>query len=675
MNLLKYLTLTTALVNCAHAIVLEDIIAGKYLKSAKGEEEKVPCQEAANSIPAFCTAVEPMLMDVEEEEEGSVTFINAGSGSSLIDEENEGEGAASRIDGDSLRNTADEEEGTDIQQDDGWASEAFEKAKINEAIAEFFAYKRVAYYLGSFDPVHLGHEAVANHVINMEVITQIINDRGVRDKINYNLMCPIWGGDTMKQRTDIKLRLDMLFEAFKDDPNIIVTRLSPYELQTLFTQQVSPNHSDIVVKIPGLKFFGLIGSDIPPTFYEKMQQYVPNFMKGTVITPDRMFNTFGAVDALPVERYFIALRKGAPQEIKEMKEFVGKSVTVFKPRSKVNRISSTEFKKQYREELMSTTALTAEEKVPLRDEKDITLTAETMVHPAVFRFILNNNLYNTSREISCESLTAQAQQDGSANGEEGKVEIMDYIGKVLSIPTVEIESVMEEKSDDGSTEDRDLDDNDISIYHASTSVPTYLPPVKDELSSKKLVRNLHLSPRGGDPESPNLKFDVIGNNNLSPRFGEVTSGSETPFKRVVKHVKERGIALRRMLSKSRSAGNQSTSGDNKKNERPLGKSQSTGSSVNTASKRLRTLSRSQPEQERTTFILTGDDNYTPLVKSQSLGSPLGNPNTATLAKPNRTPSLELNLDALSAPRERQRRSLSMSDPSYFHKGKVTPRKE
>ncbi|MBW8309024.1 MAG: hypothetical protein K0M45_05230 [Candidatus Paracaedibacteraceae bacterium] len=659
--------LSVSMVNCAQAIILEEIIEGTHLARIN-RGDMAPSTEEPDSIPGLNVRKEPRM---------------------VVDEE----GKPDPMEQDGCPNTADEGEGTDILgQDDGWPSRAFERAKIDEAIAGFFSHKRIAYYLGSFDPVHKGHEAVANHVINMDVITQIINESVTRDKIDYTLICPIWGGDSMKQRTSIELRLNMLFKVFEKHPHVIVTRMPPYKLQELFTQRVSSDSNNIVVKIPGLQFFGLLGSDIPDTFHAKMKPDVPNFMAGTVISPDRMFTTFGAVDALPVESYLIALRGDAPQHIKEMKEFVDKPATVFEPGCNVKRMSSTEFKKLYKKK-MSTTVSTAEEEGASRAGQEEPLTAETMIHPGVFEIILENNLY-MDRKISSESVSGQTREDGVANAEEGKVEIMDYTGTLLNIPTIKVESAMEEESGEDPVQERDLDDNTIFIYQASTSVPTYHLPVNDSLISKELVRNLHLSPRGKDPkgDTERLSFNPavissIENNNLSPRFLEGTSENKSTLNRVVKGVKKGSAAIRRVLSRSSSAGNsvnndiQPTSDANKENVRPLGKSQSLGSSVGTASKRLRTLSNSQPEQERKTFIPTGD-NYKPLIKSQSLRSPLGNPHTAILVEPALTlplnsslgtsRSLELNLDALNVPKEKQKRSLSMSDPSsYSHKSKLT----
>lgn len=82
--------------------------------------------------------------------------------------------------------------------------------------------KKICYYVGSFDPLHKGHEAVAELPLMS----------GICD---YVLMYPSWGKDSYKTRVDVNLRLEMLFAVFKDHPRIIVTKFSPIELQTALT--------------------------------------------------------------------------------------------------------------------------------------------------------------------------------------------------------------------------------------------------------------------------------------------------------------------------------------------------------------------------------------------------------------------------------------------------------
>lgn len=59
-------------------------------------------------------------------------------------------------------------------------------------LEETLSGKKVGFYVGSFDPIHKGHEALAQKVI----------DQGFCD---YVLMYPAWGGDTYKKRADINI--------------------------------------------------------------------------------------------------------------------------------------------------------------------------------------------------------------------------------------------------------------------------------------------------------------------------------------------------------------------------------------------------------------------------------------------------------------------------------------
>jgi hypothetical protein len=47
--------------------------------------------------------------------------------------------------------------------------------------------KKVGYYIGSFDPLHLGHEGVIEEILNQNLC-------------DYILLYPAWGGDDYKDR-------------------------------------------------------------------------------------------------------------------------------------------------------------------------------------------------------------------------------------------------------------------------------------------------------------------------------------------------------------------------------------------------------------------------------------------------------------------------------------------
>ncbi|AIK95998.1 nicotinate-nicotinamide nucleotide adenylyltransferase [Candidatus Odyssella acanthamoebae] len=524
MNLLKYLTLGIGLINSAEAVVLEDIIEGKYKKA--GSESMISPEtctfstpmEEADSIPALvpvkCSFKEPLLT-VEE-------------------------GGPDDMDEDVSPDTADEEGEVTTIEDDVWPSRNFEEGVINQAVAEFFLRDMqegpvtVGYYLGSFDPMHKGHK---------EVATQIIE----RNICNYTLMCPIWGGDDLKKRTDVKIRLDMIFAVFKDDPRVIVTRLSPAKIQEVFAKRQSPNSKDIVVKIPGLKFKGIIGSDIPQTFYEKMQENVPNFMGGTVISPERRDTTYGAVDALPVESYVIALRDNAPEGIQFMDSFVGKPVNCF--------LEPTPFCRSYS---------SSEIKLRLREGKPIS----NMVYPSVEHMIDEKDLYERG-EMKDPMAPSSTDVESS---KEGDVEVLhlpserdERTKKNSQVPASITVLITGDKVDD-STQFKDSNNNHREPYKSCINgliSPRYGKFTTEYSSSPSNGRELDLDKENRAPfnlDNPFSKFFASPLKSFTSKVGSLT---------------------KRSLSKSQSS--DSSGGESDADmastynaKRPLSKSQSSG---------------------------------------------------------------------------------------------------
>jgi nicotinic acid mononucleotide adenylyltransferase len=123
--------------------------------------------------------------------------------------------------------------------------------------------KTICYYPGSFDPLHKGHEYIAREVV-------------CRGFCDFVLIFAVWGDDCYKKRSDTNFRIDMLFSAFKDDPNVIVTRYNPFQLQNALT---IPIDEKFVIPKYGNKFVGLLGSDTA-LFYANHEEFLRDFMRG-----------------------------------------------------------------------------------------------------------------------------------------------------------------------------------------------------------------------------------------------------------------------------------------------------------------------------------------------------------------------------------------------------------
>ena len=165
-----------------------------------------------------------------------------------------------------------------------------EKIDLDQTISG----KKIAYYSGSFDPLHLGHQDIAREVIK----------QGLAE---YVIAVPSWGGDTYKKRVDVQHRLDMLFAAFADDPHVIVTRLNPHELQKLLTVENQTGYVD--PKFDGTEFVGLIGSDTAQYLAPNMEA-LETFMTGKIIEDQHKTHTLGGLMAIPAQSFIVALREG-----------------------------------------------------------------------------------------------------------------------------------------------------------------------------------------------------------------------------------------------------------------------------------------------------------------------------------------------------------------------------
>jgi nicotinic acid mononucleotide adenylyltransferase len=167
----------------------------------------------------------------------------------------------------------------------------------------------IGYYIGSFDPLHLGHEAIVHTILNQNLC-------------NYVLIYPAYGKDEYKQRSDVKLRFDMLFAAFASHQKIIVTKKSPIELQQALTkidaQAKGPNNMPLVTSmLPNIEYTGIIGSDTAISTQQDPKK-LSVFMRGVKIPEKYQEHTIGGIMALPVKDFIVGMRSGDEEGIKKL---------------------------------------------------------------------------------------------------------------------------------------------------------------------------------------------------------------------------------------------------------------------------------------------------------------------------------------------------------------------
>lgn len=150
--------------------------------------------------------------------------------------------------------------------------------------------RTLAYYTGSFDPLHLGHEHLIEETLRL----------GYAD---FVLIYPVPGGDPFKNRTDLALRQKMIAGVFKEHPRVLITSWSPKELQ----DKLAPLTTEMNV-------IGIIGSDVViEGFYgpdkEKSEKYRNVFMHGIPLKEKHYEDTAGALMALKANAFVVSLRE------------------------------------------------------------------------------------------------------------------------------------------------------------------------------------------------------------------------------------------------------------------------------------------------------------------------------------------------------------------------------
>lgn len=205
--------------------------------------------------------------------------------------------------------------------------ELIEKGQLEKTLSR----QRVGYYIGSFDPLHKGHERVAT----------LCFEKGLCD---YVIVYPSWGGDTFKKRIDVQRRLDMIFALFEKHPTIIVTRLPPKKLQDALTKPDYSRNGFVKPAFEGMSFIGVVGSDTALAV-AKSEQALSTFMTGNSLTQKHYEHTVGGCMALPVDSFFVVMREG--DDIKSLEGKIGQKTiaAVVEAYSDEKGFSSTKAKK------------------------------------------------------------------------------------------------------------------------------------------------------------------------------------------------------------------------------------------------------------------------------------------------------------------------------------------
>jgi cytidyltransferase-like protein len=176
---------------------------------------------------------------------------------------------------------------------------------------------RIAYYPGSFDPLHYGHADVI----------QTILSKGLAD---YVFIYALPDSGQSKKRTPFPLRFAMLESLYASHPKVLITRLMPADMQ----DRLQP-------LFHRAKFSVVLGSDVVNT-YINTNQYDAIWMQGLPIRhshPNHAATSTGAIMAIPADQVIAFNRdaddlsfpggiyKGRPVVILTAKDFAGLSST------------------------------------------------------------------------------------------------------------------------------------------------------------------------------------------------------------------------------------------------------------------------------------------------------------------------------------------------------------
>lgn len=179
--------------------------------------------------------------------------------------------------------------------------------------------RKIGYYIGSFDPLHIGHEAVAQNAVES-------------GHCDYVVVYPSWGGDRYKNRIPVEQRLRMIFAVFQDHPKVIVTRLPPAQFQKM----LQPSFAKA-------QWFGIIGSDVALQINADPRM-LSRFMRGHEIPEKYAENTLGGTMAVPVSSFLVSLRCG--DELGALKGKIGeRPFKILSEKTPEDGFSSSAFKR------------------------------------------------------------------------------------------------------------------------------------------------------------------------------------------------------------------------------------------------------------------------------------------------------------------------------------------
>jgi cytidyltransferase-like protein len=180
--------------------------------------------------------------------------------------------------------------------------------------------KRIGYYFGSFDPLHLGHESLVQEILD-------------QDLCDYIIVCPAWGGDDFKQRSKLNVRLEMLFSTFSKHEKIIISALCPGEIQTILNTLKDP------------EYIGIIGSDTA-LLASQIPEWISVFMTGESIPKKYQEHTIGGTMLVSAKSFIVGVRREDEKKIQDLKGIFGNRIIVAEIRTKYANVASSNIQKE-----------------------------------------------------------------------------------------------------------------------------------------------------------------------------------------------------------------------------------------------------------------------------------------------------------------------------------------